>query len=294
MRQIISILLLVPFSLWAQLKPGNQDLEVSGRAYQVSTPSNYKASQSYPIVFELHSFGKDKTQMYNQKLIDELQYISVRPEGEKKPFVGNVWNTWKETSLGGADDVSYIQRVYDEVKKKLGNSFDSEKVYVYGFSNGGAMAMKMLEETNLFRGAIIRSMSFTKWHVIPQGASKVPMIFVHGIADETVPYQGGKGKYGVISPNFESIKETVKKWSLHDGLKQPPIEIKYLKGSSPSSDKDFYYAEYHDSQSPIYFYAIEGGKHATDKQFSNSNMRRALLRMMKAPQCFGIYRQVCE
>ncbi|MGV4547865.1 alpha/beta hydrolase family esterase, partial [Ornithobacterium rhinotracheale] len=63
MRPRISILLLGPCSLWAQLKPGNQDLEVSVSAYQVCTPSNYKASQSYPIVFDLHSFGKDKTQM---------------------------------------------------------------------------------------------------------------------------------------------------------------------------------------------------------------------------------------
>lgn len=294
MRQIINILLLVPLSLWAQLKPGNQELEVSGRAYQVSTPSNYSSSQSYPIVFELHSFGKDKTQMYNQKLIDELQYISVRPEGKKVPLVGNIWNTWKETSISGADDVRYIQSVYDDVRQKLGNTFNAEKVYVYGFSNGGAMAMKMLEETDLFKGAIIRSVSFPQGHVIPQSAAKVPMIFVHGMADETVPYQGGKGKYGVISPNFESIKETVKKWSLHDGIKTNPNRDKYLKGSSPASDKDFYYTEYHNAQTPIYFYAIVGGEHATDSQFSNSNMRRALLKMMKAPECYGIYKQACE
>lgn len=294
MKKIISFLFCVPLLLDAQLSQGLQSYSINGRNYDVTTPSNYNATKEYPIVFELHSFGNNKTQMHNQNVIDQQQYISVRPEGKYvNLFVwkGNVWNTWNETSsiTGNSNDVAYITAVYDDVKQKIGSVFNTEKVYVYGFSNGGAMAMKMIEETNLFKAAIIRSMSFTTGHTIPTTASKIPMIFVHGTADETIPYQGGTGQYSVLSPNFESIKETVAKWATHLGL-STPVEIKYLKGSSTSSDKDFYFREYSHSSNPLYFFAIDGGMHATNNQFSNANIKRALIRLGKDPKRYGIYR----
>lgn len=295
MKKIISFLFCVPLLLDAQLSQGLQSYSINGRNYDVTTPSNYNATKEYPIVFELHSFGNNKTQMHNQNVIDQQQYISVRPEGKYvNLFVwkGNVWNTWNETSsiTGNSNDVAYITAVYDDVKQKIGSVFNTEKVYVYGFSNGGAMAMKMIEETNLFKAAIIRSMSFTTGHTIPTTASKIPMIFVHGTADETIPYQGGTGQYGtVLSPKFESIKETVAKWATHSGLSNP-VEIKYLKGSSTSSDKDFYFREYSHSSNPLYFFAIDGGMHATNSQFSNANIKRALIRLGQDPLRYGIYR----
>lgn len=294
MKKIISFLFCVPLLLDAQLSQGLQSYSINGRNYDVTTPSNYNATKEYPIVFELHSFGNNKTQMHDQNVVNQQQYISVRPEGKYVNLLvwnGNVWNTWDETSTitGNSNDVAYITAVYNDVKQKMGSAFNTEKVYVYGFSNGGAMAMKMVEESNLFKAAIIRSMSFTSGHTISTTASKIPMIFVHGTADETIPYQGGTGQYSVLSPNFESIKETVAKWATHSGLSNP-VEIKYLKGSSTSSDKDFYFREYSHSSNPLYFFAIDGGMHATNSQFSNANIKRALIRLGQDPLRYGIYR----
>ncbi|WP_260394466.1 CE1 family esterase [Riemerella anatipestifer] len=187
MRKSLFLLLFSPIFIAAQLQPKTQTYTISGRNYDVTTPSNYSASKQYPIIFELHSFNQDRNQMHNQDLVDELQYISVRPEGN---MVSNyrAWNSWSVTNnLGLENDVEYIKNVYNDVKTRLSNGFNPQKVYVYGFSNGGAMAMKMLEETDLFKAALIRSMSFEEGHTISSSAAKVPMIFVHGIADEVVP-----------------------------------------------------------------------------------------------------------
>lgn len=293
----IIILLCSPFLAFAQLGQGLQSFSVNGRNYDVTTPSNYDANKEYPIVFELHSFGNNKTQMHDQNVVNQQQYISVRPEGKYVNLVvwkGNVWNTWDETNgtliTNKSDDVSYIKAVYNDIKQKMGTTFNPEKVYVYGFSNGGAMAMKMAQETNLFKAAIIRSMSFISGHNIPSTASKIPMIFVHGTNDATVPYQGGNGRFGTLSPNFESVKTTVQKWANHNGLSQP-TEIKYLKGSSTNSVNDFYYREYSHSTHPIYFFVIDGGEHATASQFSNANIKRALIRLAKNPKQYGIYKE---
>ncbi len=293
MRKSLFLLSFSPIFITAQLQPKVQTYTVLGRSYDVTTPSNYSSSKQYPIIFELHSFNQDRNQMHNQDLVDELQYISVRPEGN---MVSNyrAWNSWSVTSnLGLVNDVEYIKNVYNDVKTRLSIGFNPQKVYVYGFSNGGAMAMKMLEETDLFKAALIRSMSFEEGHTISSSAAKVPMIFVHGIADEVVPYQGGQGKYQVAPLTFESIKTTVSKWANYSGLTQP-TEIKYHKGSSPTSDKDFYFREYSHSTHPIYFFAIDGGSHNTDQQFSNDNMRRAIIRLIKSPKCYGIYQVDCN
>ncbi|MDY3520284.1 dienelactone hydrolase family protein [Riemerella anatipestifer] len=291
MRKQILLFLGVPTLALAQLTAGVQTYSVSGRSYDVTTPSDYNPTKEYPIVFELHSFDKDRTQMNDPNVINEQQYISVRPEGTS--VLGyRAWNSWNATKSFFGDDVNYITAVYNDIKTKLGSKFNADKVYVYGFSNGGAMAMKMVEETSLFKAAVIRSMSFENGHNIPSTASKVPMIFIHGTADETVPYQGGSGKYGIIAPNFESIKTTVDKWASHLGLSQP-VEIKYLKGSSATSDKDFYFREYSNATNPIYFFVIDGGVHATDQQFSNSNIKRAMIKLAQNPKCYGIYRLAC-
>ncbi|MRM82943.1 PHB depolymerase family esterase [Riemerella anatipestifer] len=288
MRKQILLFLGVPTLALAQLTAGVQTYSVSGRSYDVTTPSDYNPTKEYPIVFELHSFDKDRTQMNDPNVINEQQYISVRPEGTSVLGV-RAWNSWGTTKSFFGDDVNYITAVYNDIKTKLGSKFNADKVYVYGFSNGGAM----VEETSLFKAAVIRSMSFESGHNISSTASKVPMIFIHGTADETVPYQGGSGKYGIIAPNFESIKTTVDKWASHLGLSQP-VEIKYLKGSSATSDKDFYFREYSNATNPIYFFVIDDGVHATDQQFSNSNIKRAMIKLAQNPKCYGIYRLACQ
>lgn len=295
-KKLIWSATLLPMCALAQLTAGLQTYEVQGRQYDVTTPSNYNPSKEYPIVFELHSFDRDRTQMNDEKLINKENYISVRPEAVEKNFLFKkvrAWNTWSVTqTMGFGDDVDYIKAVYNDVKSKVGTAFNADKVYVYGFSNGGAMAMKMVEETNLFKAAVIRSMSFEEGHQIPATASKIPMIFIHGTADETVPYQGGRGQYALVAPKFESVKTTVAKWAAHAGLSQPQ-EIKYLKGSAPNSDKDFYFREYANAIYPIYFFVIEGGVHATNQQFSNGNIKRATLKLAKNPKCYGLSRAIC-
>ncbi|WPC12099.1 hypothetical protein LEQ04_04120 [Riemerella anatipestifer] len=86
----------MPALALAQLTAGVQTYSVSGRSYDVTTPSDYNPTKEYPIVFELHSFNKDRTQMNDPNVINEQQYISVRPEGTS--VLGyRAWNSWSAT-----------------------------------------------------------------------------------------------------------------------------------------------------------------------------------------------------
>ncbi|MBV7440144.1 dienelactone hydrolase family protein [Weeksellaceae bacterium TAE3-ERU29] len=308
------LLIFISWGVFINAQLSTRTYSVSGREYDVTVPSNYMSTKEYPVVFELHSFGKDKTEMKDQKAVDELQYISVRPEGTKLPKWatlfsskrGNVWNTWSENKfLTNENDVAYITEVYNDVRSKMGATFNPEKVFVYGFSNGGAMAMKMVQETTLFKAVVVRSMSFVKGHTIPNGAPKVPILFIHGTEDETVPYTGGKGKFGSFSPNFEAVKETAKKWAQHNDCQMQSQDIQYLRTSEELGE--FWFREYDNFtvQAPVYLYAVVDAEHGTGTTntnpkektgFTHRNIKRTALRLFKSPPCYGLYQdtEVCK
>lgn len=285
-RLLITLFLLYTCFSFAQLQQGKNILSVGGEEVWVYTPSTYDATKTYPIVFELHGMGQTKDNMDDQVVVNEQQYIAVYPEGVLIPLLGGrLWNSWSETStITTTNHVSFLTNVYNAVKQKVGTSFNPNQVFVYGYSNGGAMAMKMLEETTLFKGAVIRSMTLKSGHSIPTTASKVPMVFIHGVNDATVPYQGGNGSYGVISPNFMSVKTAVSHWATHNGSSVQPMDIKYL---ATTSLPEFWFREYSDSGmvAPVYLYAVVGAGHNV---FSNRNIKRTAIRMFKDPVHYGL------
>lgn len=284
---VLSIMLLSQM-IYAQFSPGLNSYSIGGRAYDVRTPSDYVASKAYPIVFELHGGGGNISQQQDQGVVDEQQYIAVYPEGTG--IGGNkFWNTWSETDIvtGGADDVAHLTAVYNEVKTNRGAAFDTSTVYAYGWSNGGAMAMKMVEETSLFKAVVIRAMTLVNGQSIPASASKVPMIFIHGTADTTVPYNGGKPNS--LSPDFMDVKTAVQAWATHNGCVTTPQDIHYLASGNIG---EFWFREYANTQvnAPVYLYAIPGAPHATNGGFSRRNNKRTAIRLFKGPRCYGLAR----
>lgn len=285
MKQLLTIVLLLQTCLVvAQLQPGKNVLMVSGEEVWVYTPANYNAATTYPIVFELHGMGQTKDTMDDQEVVNEQQYIAVYPEGVYSGVIGgSFWNTWSETSaLTSTNHVSFLTNVYHVVKQKVGAAFDANKVFVYGYSNGGAMAMKMLEETTLFKGAVIRSMTLKKGHTISATASKVPMVFIHGVEDATVRYTGGTGDKP-FSPDFMDVKTAVKQWAVHNGATTAPMDVKYL---ATASLPEFWFREYNHSSmaAPVYLYAVVGAGHNV---FTSRNIKRTAIRLFKNPVYYG-------
>lgn len=291
MKKTIGFLLLLvvlPVLSYGALVPGLQSFTVSQRVYDVITPSNYNSSETYPVVFMLHYFGSDKEAMQDLALVNEQEYIGVYPEGEHVALIGgHVWNTWPQTdAVLNNDDVAYLTSVYNQLSGEIGNSFDPDKVYAYGFSNGGAMAMKMVKETTLFKGIAVRAMSLEQGELIDSTAAKVPMVFVHGTADATIPYTGGSGS-NIFSPDFEDVKTMVLKWATHNECIVPPQDI-YVEGSN--TIRDHWLREYSHADYPVYLYALPGSPHTTDGGFTNRNIKRTAIRLFTNPKCYGLSR----
>lgn len=306
MKKYILLILLALITnklLAQQLQPGKNVLTVDGKEVWVYTPNNtnghyYDPQKTYTIVFELHGMRQNKNKMVDTNIVNNKDYIAVYPEGSYVSLIrGNVWNVWPETNFvtGGANHVTFLTNVYNKIKQRMGSTFDPNKVFVYGFSNGGSMALKMLEETNLFKGAVIRAMTFREGHNIPTTASKVPILFIHGTTDDTVPYNGGvSNKYFYIAPNlkFMPIKTTVEKWATHNGNGNvPPMDVKYLEKAMSSSFTfpDSWFREYNHSgmSAPVYFYAAVGGSHTV---YTSRWIKRTAIYFFRHPIKYGLRR----
>lgn len=281
----------------AQLNPGLNALSINNRDFDVLTPTDYDSNLSYPIVFELHGLGQYKDAMDDQGVVDEQQYISVIPEGTYQILLqGNVWNTWPQTAAAtnNADDVAYLTNVYNDVQTRIGNAFDANQVYAYGYSNGGAMAMKMVKETTLFKAITVRAMTLVDGETIASGASHVPMLFIHGTKDATVPYLGGQGQYP-LSPDFMDVKEAVGKWATHNSA-GPAQDIHYLASGGIG---EFWLREYRQNAdaTPVYLLAVVDAEHNTNSLmgggttgFANRNIKRSAIKFFSRPRCYGLYR----
>lgn len=317
MNKLLVIVIILFCSLsWGQYPSGTSAYYVSGvgsRVYEITTPTNYDYTKEYPIVFELHGMGFHRGRIHDfdneaqrQTVVDELQYISVRPEGEiartgvsssfSTSLNMRMWNSWSVTNsfpMILPNDVSYIQQVYQVVSNVIGNAFNPNKVYIYGFSNGGAMVMKLIQETTLFKAAVIHSMSLMTNQSVNSGMEKIPLMFIHGTSDTYVPYNGGRPTNSSIPSvvrsliRFRSVKQTVDMWADVYGLSYR-FEAEY--DNSGVFTRKFFYREYTHLQHPIYFYVSQDTPHVTNAGFEISNVRRAFIRFFNNPTYSGIYR----
>jgi polyhydroxybutyrate depolymerase len=87
----------------------------------------------------------------------------------------------------GLDDVAFAEAVMDEI--------GVTPVYVFGFSNGGAMVIRLLHE---IPGRLAGAMVVSATQPAPENfaparneTAPVPLLLMHGTKDPLVPYAGG-------------------------------------------------------------------------------------------------------
>ena len=103
----------------------------------------------------------------------------------------------------GTDDVAYLRSVVADVQRF--SMIDPRNIYLAGFSNGGMLAADAAcEMPNVFAAVVTVSGPLL---VPSQGCS--PTLALHGIADATVPVDGGYSKVtGTYLPSTRFIAST--------------------------------------------------------------------------------------
>lgn len=172
------------------------------RQYLLTLPPDYDGAAAVPMTLSLHGFSSnEEAQETNTAMAragGERGYVVVTPGALGTP---SQWNAFGVSGL--PDDYAYIQALVAALSHRL--CIDTDRVYVAGHSNGGAFAA-YLACREPFQFAAVAMVAATTPNTCPTDVNP-PTLAVHGTADATVPYGGGRlgGSELILPPAAEIV-----------------------------------------------------------------------------------------
>lgn len=206
---------------------GTLNVDGRTRTYVLQLPPGYyNTSEGVPLVIALHGTGGTGAQFeYDYRFSEKAAgagFAVVYPDGIKSDgFLGiRTWNA------GGCcdyameqqvDDVGFINTLLDRLT--AGYRFDSRRVYAAGMSNGGMMAYRLACELphRITAIAAVSCSMMVNGDCTPSRA--VPVLHIHSVLDNKIPYYGGTGIGGYYFPPVDSV---LSNWALKNGCTAAP------------------------------------------------------------------------
>jgi polyhydroxybutyrate depolymerase len=205
----------------------NGTLVSSGRKreYLLHVPARRLGGKPAPLVISLHPAAVFPTVQRNasrwNELADREGFFVVYPWGRRIAPLSilpslPVWPVESEAAL--TEEVAFIADLIDELVRTHG--VDPARVYVNGFSNGGAMTF-VLSCRLSHRIAAVGTVASA--HVLPWSwctdTRPMPLIAFHGTEDPLVPYRGGWS----FEYSFPSAPDWAANWARRNRCAKEPI-----------------------------------------------------------------------
>lgn len=174
----------------------NLDVDGVSRTYYLHLPPDYESAVSLPLVLAFHGGGGKATMMHRVSKLtatsDIHSFIVVYPDGLEKH-----WGD--QRSMTGFDrkgDLTFIRILLDELERNY--KIDPKRVYSTGISNGGFFSQDLAiayPERIAAVASIAATVSVPVFNKVtpPQ---PVPILFMLGVQDPIVPYNGGEIRLG--------------------------------------------------------------------------------------------------
>ena len=165
------------------------------RTYYMEGPDPIPAGA--PIVVVLHGYTSSAQLIRAYSgfvpLAQQEGFVAVFPQGTEDNFNTSHWNA--NIGFSNTDDHGFLVALVQHLQAEHGLSTDC--VYACGMSNGGYMSYSLAcEHPEVFSavGSVTGAMSAADFGCTP--SEVVPVVHLHGTADETVSYSGGVGAPG--------------------------------------------------------------------------------------------------
>lgn len=160
------------------------------RTFVYYVPSNWDASQQYPLLIVLHGLTQTGNGIMNitgfNEIADANNAIVCYPDG-----LNASWNADMNSLNSEVDDLGFIESLVTYFETNYNTN--PYRRYLCGFSNGGYLSHKITSESELCFaaiGTVAGNMSTTTAaNFNPSFPTSV--LHIHGTADGVVPYNGG-------------------------------------------------------------------------------------------------------
>lgn len=222
------------------------------REYILYIPESYNGSTKVPLLFNFHGYGgkiKDYINEADMRSVAEANnFILVYPQGS----LLNGFSHWNACPPGGdnksnADDLGFIESLIYGLLSDY--NIDMERIYVAGYSNGGMMAYGLANyKSNLI--AAVASVSGAMLDCTGPTNHPMPVVHLHGTADEVLSYTGGN--------EFSSAQSTLDYWiNFNNTTTTPTINT----DNSGGMTIEHYVYDQGDSSVSVEHYKYIGGNH---------------------------------
>jgi polyhydroxybutyrate depolymerase len=168
-------------------------------------------------------------------LADREGFLVVYPQGIG---LGDLFRHWNSGHCCGKarrmnlDDVGFVLATVDNVARR--NPVDRARVYFAGFSNGGMLAYRIAAEHPEVVAAVavasatiggVPAANEPEWSVV-RPKQPVAVLAIHGRADTSVPYEGGRAAQSRGNSSAISVERSIRLWvNADDCNPEPQVEL---------------------------------------------------------------------
>jgi len=175
------------------------------REYVLYVPDSYEGNTAVPLMLNFHGYGGNASEYMTyadmRSLAESETFILIYPQGSTLDGSPH-WNPSlpSNENKSDADDLGFIEALVNEISTNY--RIDMKRIYACGYSNGGMMSYGLAShKSNLIAaiGAVSGVMIDTD--IFP--SHPMPVIKIHGTADEVLPYNGVNGEYNSVEATLE-------------------------------------------------------------------------------------------
>lgn len=216
------------------------------RSLIVAMPTQPAPEKGYPVLFMFHGWQENAALMQEYTQMDDAQAIVVYPDGLTRAWGGGPYAQTNENR----GDEALVRDIMGRLEATY--PIDRDRVFAAGMSNGGGFATLLgCRVDDIIRG--VASVSSANYTGIRDGCSDspLPILAIHGTADQVMQYDGGT-RHGT---RYYSITEA-RNADVDRNKCREPLS-KYVSDVIERT-------VWQGCDAPTEFYKIEGGVHIWD------------------------------
>ena len=222
------------------------------REYILYVPNSYDGITEVPLLFNFHGYdgiaSEYMTYADMRSLAESERFILVYPQGSALDGSSH-WNPSLPSTdnKSNADDLGFIEALINQLSTEF--MIDMKRIYACGYSNGGMMSYGLAShKSNLIAAIGAISGAMIETDILP--SHPMPIIKIHGTADEVLPYDGIDGIYN-------SVEATLEYWRSFNNTNLTPIVTSF--NDRGTLIEHFIYADGENGTSVEHYKVIEGG-----------------------------------